>query len=100
MIENIIKWIPQATPLSIPRWDKFVYLLKLNANRYRSQYINDQYLSTNCTKLFEQILINIPVSKFLTEYTSDYARLSAISDALVRNLASGFDPIVNLKNFL
>ena len=99
MIENIIKWIPQATPLSIPRWDKFVYLLKLNANRYRSQYINDQYLSTNCTKLFEQILINIPVSKFLTEYTSDYARLSAISDALVRNLASGFDPIVNLKNF-
>lgn len=98
MLDQILKWIPYVSPISIQRWDKFIYLLKLNANRYRTRYINDQYMSNECTKLFERILINIPVNKFLTEYDNDYTRFTGISDTLIRNLSSSFDPVINLKN--
>lgn len=98
MLDKILKWIPNSPSVMIQRWAKFIYILKLNANRYRSRYINDQYISNECTKLFERILINIPVDKFLTDYHNDYTRFANIDDGLVKNLSRSFDPITNLKN--
>ena len=98
MIEHILKWLPSTTPILVQRWEKFIYLLKLNANRYRSRYINDQYISTDCTKFFERILINIPVDKFLTD-SDDYSRFSNIDDSLTRQLSFFFDPIANSRNY-
>jgi hypothetical protein len=98
MLDKILKWIQPSSPVSIPRWEKFIYILKINANRYRTRYINDQYISNECTKMFERILTNIPVDKFLTEYSNDYTRFANIDDALVKNLGRTFDPTMNLKN--
>lgn len=98
MLNQILKWLTPTTPTTIQRWDKFISILSLNANRYRSRYSTFQYLSNDCTRFFERILTNIPIDKFLTEYHDDYSKFTNISDSLLKTLSSHFDPIVNLKN--
>lgn len=98
MLNKILSWVPYTPPVSTPRWDKFVSLIRLNANRYRIRYANDQYMANECTRFFETLLINIPVDKFFTKGMDDYDRFANIDYSLVRLLSSSFDPIVNLKN--